>query len=69
MFRYRSARRSSTTFRTYYGPTIKAFEALDDDGRAGLAADLQAIAEEQNTADGWLRLPSTYVEVVAERAG
>ena len=46
----------------------KAFEALGDDG-AGLERDLTALAEEQNTADGWLRLPSTYVEVVAERAG
>ena len=69
LFRYPSATAFVDEFRAYYGPMTKAFEALDDDGRAGLAADLQAIAEEQNTADGWLRLPSTYVEVVAERAG
>jgi SAM-dependent methyltransferase len=68
VFRYPSAAAFVDEFRTYYGPMTKAFEALDDDGRAGLAADLEALAEEQNTGDGWLRVPSTYLEVVAQRA-
>jgi hypothetical protein len=29
-------------FRAAYGPTVRAFESLDEDGRAALAADLAA---------------------------
>ncbi len=69
IFRYRSAEDFLVNFKSFYGPMVKAFEALDDDGRANLAADLVALADEHNTAtDGTLRIPSTYVEVVAVRA-
>jgi SAM-dependent methyltransferase len=68
VFRYPSATAFVDEFRTYYGPMTKAFEALGENGD-GLARDLTALADQHNTADGWLRLPSTYVEVVAERAG
>ena len=40
VFRYRSAEHFLDVFRTYYGPMLKAFEALDDAGRDALAADL-----------------------------
>lgn len=69
VFRYRSARDFLENFRAFYGPMVKAFEALDDERRDHLAGDLVALADERNTAtDGSLRLPSTYVEVVAVRA-
>lgn len=68
VFRYRSAEEFLDAFRTYYGPMFKAFESLDDEGRNGLASDLVALAESMNTAtDGTLRLPSTYLEVVATK--
>ncbi len=70
VFRYRSAADFVDTFRTYYGPMVKAFEALDDEGQASLAEDLLALAGAHNTAvDGQLRVPSRYLEVVAHRAG
>jgi SAM-dependent methyltransferase len=68
VFRYRSAQDFLAAFRAYYGPMVKAFESLDDEGRADLADALVALAESHNTAtDGTLRLPSTYLEVVAVR--
>src|SRR5689334_6276291 len=39
-------------FRSYYGPTMNAFEAAAADGReADLEAELEALFEEQNTSD------------------
>ena len=68
VFRYPSAAAFVDEFRTYYGPMVKAFESLDDAGRDALAADLVALAERHNTSDTALRVPSTYVQVLAQRA-
>jgi SAM-dependent methyltransferase len=69
VFRYRSAEHWLAAFRDYYGPTHKAFAALDDEGRAGFTRDLLALAHEHNTSTaGALRVPSTYLEVVVTRA-
>ncbi len=69
VFRYRSADEFLEAFRTYYGPMYKAFEGLDDDGRAALASDLVALADNHNIAtDGTLRLPSAYLEVIATKS-
>ena len=44
-FRYRSAQEFVDFFRTWYGPTLKAFAALDgDEARAALEADLVSLA-------------------------
>ena len=68
VFRYRSPQEFLDAFRTYYGPMVKAFEGLDDAGRDALAADLVALAEEHNTtSEGFVRLPSGYLEVVATK--
>ncbi len=40
-----SAEEFVTFFRTWYGPTLKAFEALDDDGKKALEADLVELVE------------------------
>jgi len=69
VFRYRSAEHWLAAFRDYYGPTFKAFGALDEDGQAAFAADLLAHANSHNTSiTGTLRVPSEYLEVVAVKA-
>ena len=56
-------------FRTWYGPTLKAFAALDDEGRDALEADLVALADSYNRlADGPIAIPSAYLEAVATRS-
>ena len=70
VFRYRSAKHWLDTFRTYYGPTFKAFGALDPDGQAAFERDLLALANAHNTSTtGTLRIPSEYLEVVAVKVG
>jgi ubiquinone/menaquinone biosynthesis C-methylase UbiE len=70
VFRYRSAQHLVDTFRTFYGPVLKAFAAVDEATRPALERDLLALAEEFNTSTtGTLRIPSEYLEVVAVKAG
>ncbi len=69
VFRYRSAEHWLDTFRDYYGPTHKAFAALDGEGQVAFEHDLVALANEHNTSStGTLRIPSEYLEVVAVKA-
>lgn len=64
-FRYRSAQHFVEVFRTYYGPMLKAFEALDQAGRKMLAGDLIDLVERFNSSgDGTMVVPSEYLEVV-----
>ena len=64
-FRYRSAAHWLQVFRDYYGPTHKAFAALDADGQARLAADITDLLERLNIAGpGSLVVPGEYLEVV-----
>jgi SAM-dependent methyltransferase len=66
-FRFRSAEHWIDVFRAYYGPTHKAFAALDDDGRQELQAALMALlARENQTRRGGLVIPAEYLEVVVE---
>ena len=56
-------------FRTYYGPTNRAFAALDASGQAALATDLEAHWAASNQAgDGETQIEAEYLEVVATRA-
>ena len=56
-------------FRTYYGPTNRAFAALDPDRRAALRSDLAKLWSENNKAsDGGTEVETEYLEVVAIRA-
>lgn len=56
-------------FRKYFGPTQKAFEALDENGQAALRADLEALWKENNQAtDGTTKVESEYLEVRAIKA-
>ena len=61
---------SPTFFRAHYGPTVVAFAALDDAGRAALAADLAALARrfDRIGGDGPVAIPAEYLEITATRA-
>ena len=64
-FRYRSAAHLVQVFRDFYGPTHKAFAALDDVARPALARDITALLEQMNTAGATsLVVPGEYLEVV-----
>lgn len=64
-FRYRSAAHWVQVFRDWYGPTHKAFGALDADGQGRLERDIVALLEEFNTAgSASLVVPGEYLEVV-----
>jgi SAM-dependent methyltransferase len=53
-------------FRLWYGPTLRAFAALDETQRSGLRRDLEKLWAENNRAkDGTTRVQSEYLEVVA----
>jgi hypothetical protein len=55
-------------FRTYYGPTNRAFGAQDDAGRDALRSDLKQLWTEHNSdTDGTASIESEYLEVVAVR--
>lgn len=67
-FRYRSAAHWVQVFREVYGPTHKAFAALDAAGAASLERGITALLEELNTAPGSLVVPSEYLETVVTKA-
>ncbi len=54
-------------FRTWYGPTLKAFEALDDAGKAALEADLVEMTKGYDRLDDpdAIAVPAAYIEAVA----
>jgi SAM-dependent methyltransferase len=55
-------------FRTYFGPTQRAFEALDAGGQAALRSDLEQLWSEHNRAtDNTTDVEGEYLEVVATR--
>jgi ubiquinone/menaquinone biosynthesis C-methylase UbiE len=65
MFRYRSPRHFIEVFKTYYGPMLKAFAALDSAKQTSLTNDLLNLIEPLNTADdGTMAVPSEYLEAV-----
>lgn len=64
-FRYRSPQHFLDIFKTYYGPTLKAFAALDEDKRQGLERDMLALVSRMNRADdGTMVVRSEYLEIV-----
>jgi SAM-dependent methyltransferase len=64
-FRYRSPEHFLDVFKSYYGPMLKAFAALDATNQQGLRSDLLALVGKLNRADdGTMVVPSEYLEVV-----
>ena len=65
-FRYPSAEHFVGWFREYYGPTVRAFGALDAEGQEALTRDLRELLESRNVSgDETLVVPSEYLEAVA----
>ena len=55
-------------FRAWYGPTLRAFAALDEAGQAALRRDLTSLWSEHNRAtDGTTHVEAEYLEVLATR--
>jgi hypothetical protein len=56
-------------FRSYYGPTMNAFEAAEADGREDdLQAELVTLFNEQNRGDdGATSIPATFLRVTVTR--
>jgi hypothetical protein len=53
-------------FRTYFGPTQRAFAVLPEDEQPALRRDLEALFSKHNRAtDGTTWLEAEYLEVVA----
>ena len=67
-FRYRSAAHWVQVFRDFYGPTHKAFAALDAQGQQALEDDITALLRQMNTAGAAsLVVPAEYLEVVINK--
>ena len=64
-FRYRSPAHFLDVFKTYYGPVLKAFAALEPAKQEELHNDLNALIVRMNrSGDGTMVVPSEYLEVV-----
>jgi ubiquinone/menaquinone biosynthesis C-methylase UbiE len=67
-FRYLSPEHFIQIFRDFYGPTHKAFAALDEAKQKALAAEITALLEKLNVAGkSSLVVPSEYLETVITR--
>lgn len=69
VFRYQSFEHFIQVFRDYYGPTHKAYAALDAGGQGRLTDDLREVVRQfQNPAQtSSLAIPAEYLEVVIDR--
>jgi SAM-dependent methyltransferase len=68
-FRYASPAHWIEVFRTFYGPTHKAFAALDPSGQQALERDLTALLEQMNVGGAHsLVVPSEYLEVIVTKS-
>jgi hypothetical protein len=67
VFRYQSAAHFIDIFRRFYGPTFKAFGALDAEGQARLAADIADVSARFNRRSSSFVVPGEYLEVVIDR--
>ena len=65
-WRFTSAEELVTFFRLWYGPTLKAFAALEDTKRDALEIDLIELANRfDRLAEDGIAIPATYTEAVA----
>jgi ubiquinone/menaquinone biosynthesis C-methylase UbiE len=68
VFRYRSAQHFLDVFREYYGPMLKAFEALNAAGRKALSQDIIALISRFNrSGDDSMVVPGEYLEVIVTK--
>jgi ubiquinone/menaquinone biosynthesis C-methylase UbiE len=67
-FRARSPQAFIEDWKRWYGPTLKAFQAVGEDGAPALEADLLDLISRFNQAtDGTMAVPSAYLETVIVR--
>jgi hypothetical protein len=67
-FRYHTAQHWLEVFKTYYGPLLKAFAALEPGAQSALAEDLLALIGRFNrSGDASMVVPSDYLEIVVTR--
>ncbi len=65
VFRDKSAEQFVDYWRTFYGPTLKAFETVGEAGREALEADIVELIGQFNRADdGTMVVPNEYLEAV-----
>jgi SAM-dependent methyltransferase len=66
-FRFGSAQEFVDFFRTWYGPTLKAFAALEGSARDALEEDILALVRRYDRlgGSGAIAIPSAYTEAVA----
>ena len=65
---FRSIEHTLDVFRTYFGPTSRAFQTLDSTGQDGLRNDLMAVYRRYDRAtDGTAVIDAHYLQVVASR--
>ncbi len=68
VFRYRSAEHWLDIFKTYYGPVLKTFAALQPATQSALEQDLKALINQLNrSGDSSMVVPSEYLEVIVTR--
>ena len=68
VFRYRSPEHFVEIFKTYYGPVLKAFAALDATSQEALKRDMLALIKSMNrSGDSTMVLPGEYLEIVITR--
>jgi SAM-dependent methyltransferase len=69
ILRYRSAEENVEFFRTFYGPTLRAFEALPVERRAELNDNLIALVKryDRNAGSGPVAIAADYLETVIVR--
>ena len=66
-FRYKSPAHWLEIFKTYYGPTHRAFAALDAPKQAALEADISALLDAMNRGGKTLVVPGEYLEAVVTK--
>jgi ubiquinone/menaquinone biosynthesis C-methylase UbiE len=65
VFRYRSPEHWLHVFKTYYGPLVQSFAALQPAGQSALERDLKALIGQFNrSGDSSMVVPSEYLEIV-----
>jgi ubiquinone/menaquinone biosynthesis C-methylase UbiE len=68
VFRYRSPQHWLDVFKTFYGPMLKAFAALDATAQDTLRRDLLDLVRDFNrSGDDTIAVPSEYLEVVISK--
>jgi ubiquinone/menaquinone biosynthesis C-methylase UbiE len=68
VFRYRTPAHWLEVFKTYYGPVLKTFGALEAAAQAALQRDLMDLIDRFNrSGDGSMVVPSEYLEIVITR--